>query len=116
VILGSCKHGAGILLPANYDEGDMKKEQHLWQCPCGNRVSVSAERVKLGLESCPSCGRVIESPSENTSSSSVADTQTINVKDMARMAQEGIDVDVSGEWNTSTGNRRGKRTKKDDAE
>jgi hypothetical protein len=35
---------------------------------------------------------------------------------MARMAQEGIDVDVSGEWNTSTGNRRGKRTKKDDAE
>jgi hypothetical protein len=94
----------------------MKKEQHLWQCPCGNQVSVSAERVKLGLESCPSCGRVIGSPSENSSSSSVADTQTINVKDMARMAQEGIDVDVSGEWNTSTGNRRGKRTKKDDAE
>ena len=104
------------MLPANYDEGDMKKEQHLWQCPCGNRVSVSAERVKLGLESCPTCGRVIGSPSETSASPSVADTQTINVKDMARMAQEGIDVDVSGEWNTSTGNRRGKRTMKDDAE
>jgi hypothetical protein len=79
-------------------------------------VSVSAERVKLGLESCPSCGRVIESPTEDCSTPSVADTQTINVRDMARMAQEGIDVDVSGEWNTSTGNRRAKRSNEDDAE
>jgi hypothetical protein len=94
----------------------MKRDKYLWRCPCGNRVSVSAERVKLGLESCPSCGRVIESPTEDSSTPSIADTQTINVRDMARMAQEGIDVDVSGEWNTSTGNRRGKRSNEDDAE
>jgi hypothetical protein len=25
----------------------------------------------------------------------------INIKDMARMAQEGVDVGVSGEWDTS---------------
>jgi hypothetical protein len=116
MILGFRKRGAGPLLRANYDGGDMKKDKYLWQCPCGNRVSVSAERVKLGLESCPKCGRVIESPSEKSSSSSVADTQTINVREMARMAQEGIDVDVSGEWNTSTGKRRGKRAKKGEAE
>ncbi len=69
-------------------------------------MSVSAERVKLGLERCPNCGCVIGSATESCSSaSSVADTQTINVKEMARMAQEGIDVDVSGEWDTSAGKR-----------
>jgi hypothetical protein len=94
----------------------MKKDKYLWRCPCGNRVTVSAKRVKLGLESCPSCGRLVGSPSENASSPSAADTQTINVKDMARMAQAGINVEVSGEWDTSTGNRRGKPAKKNEAE
>ncbi|MGO9569969.1 MAG: hypothetical protein ACLP5H_20755 [Desulfomonilaceae bacterium] len=93
----------------------MKREQYLWKCPCGNRVSVSAERIKLGLETCPSCGRVIGSPNENDSPPSVADTQTINVRDMARMAQEGIDVDVSGEWNTSIANSHGHPPNEDDA-
>lgn len=83
----------------------MKKEKYLYQCSCGNQVEVSAEKVKLGLESCPICGCVIGTASENSCSTSVADTQTINVRDMARMAQEGIDVDVSGEWDTSVGKK-----------
>jgi hypothetical protein len=35
---------------------------------------------------------------------SAADTQMINIREMARMAQEGVDVEVSGEWDTSLGN------------
>ncbi len=76
---------------------------------------MSAERVKSGLESCPACGCVIGSLSADSCSPSVADTQTINVKDMARMAQEGVDVDVSGEWDTSVGKRRERPTKRDDS-
>ncbi len=34
---------------------------------------------------------------------SAADTQMINIREMARMAQEGVDVEVSGEWDTSLG-------------
>lgn len=93
----------------------MKREQHLWQCPCGKRVSVSAERIKTGLERCPSCGRVIGSSSENACSPSVADTQTINVRDMARMAQEGLDVGVSGEWDTTICDSHGERPNGDDS-
>jgi predicted RNA-binding Zn-ribbon protein involved in translation (DUF1610 family) len=93
----------------------MKKEHYLWKCSCGNQVEVSAERVKLGLESCPKCGCVIGSRTEDSCSTSVADTQTINVKDMARMAQEGIEVDVSGEWDTSAGKRRERRRNGEDS-
>jgi hypothetical protein len=32
---------------------------------------------------------------------SAADTQMINIQDMARMAQDGISVEISGEWDTS---------------
>jgi hypothetical protein len=115
MIVDRCKHRAGILLRADYGGGDMKKEHYVWQCPCGSRTEVSAERVKLGLERCPNCGCVVGTPSENSCSPSVADTQTINVKDMARMAQEGIDVDVSGEWNTAAGKRRQRPPKGDDS-
>jgi hypothetical protein len=104
-----------MLLRANYDGDDMKTEKSLWQCPCGNRIEVSAERVKSGLESCPVCGCVVGSLSENSCSPSVADTQTINVRDMARMAQEGVDVDVSGEWDTSVGKRHERPPKGDDS-
>jgi hypothetical protein len=115
-MLGQCGRRAGvILLRANYDGADMKKEKYLWQCSCGNSVTVSAERVKSGLERCPNCGCVIGSPGEDSCSPSVADTQTINVKDMARMAQEGIDVDVSGEWDTTVGKRHKRRPKGDDS-
>jgi predicted RNA-binding Zn-ribbon protein involved in translation (DUF1610 family) len=107
---------AGILpLLANYNGGEMKTEKRLWQCSCGNRVEVSAERVKQGLERCPNCGSVIGSLGEDYSSPSVADTQTINVRDMARMAQEGIDVGVSGEWDTSVGRRHERPPRGDDS-
>lgn len=29
-------------------------------------------------------------------------TQMVNLEEMARMAQNGVDVGVSGEWNTET--------------
>ncbi len=104
-----------MLLRANNDGVKMKTDKYSWQCSCGTRVSVSAERVKLGLERCPNCGCVVGSSTESCSSSSVADTQTINVKDMARMAQEGVDVDVSGEWDTSAGKRHERPPSEDDS-
>jgi len=79
----------------------MKRDQSLCECACGHQVSASADRIKLGLEICPRCGNVIRSPGGKAGAPSLADTQTINVRDMARMAQEGIDLEASGEWDTS---------------
>ena len=93
----------------------MKREQQWWQCPCGKRVSVSAERIKMGLESLPQLWSCIGSSSQNAASPSVAGTQTINVRDMARMAQEGIDVSVSGEWDTSIRHSQRQRPNGDDS-
>ncbi len=94
----------------------MNREKYVWQCTCGNRLSVSAERIKSGLEICPRCGTVIRSTCGNSCAPSAADTQTINVREMARMAQEGIDVEVSGEWDTSGSDSQAQSTSGDDSE
>lgn len=39
---------------------------------------------------------------------SADDTQMVNIDEMARMAQEGIDVTVSGEWDTTLAKKAGK--------
>ncbi|MGB6066702.1 MAG: hypothetical protein WBG50_18005 [Desulfomonilaceae bacterium] len=94
----------------------MKRDEYMWECTCGNRLSVSAERVKSGLEICPRCGVVIGSTCGNSCAPSVADTQTINIREMARMAQEGIDVEVSGEWDTSDSCTQAQTKPGDDSE
>lgn len=79
-------------------------------------MSVSEEQIKSGLELCPRCGCEIGSSSDNPSAPSVADTQTINVRDMARMAQQGVDLEVSGEWDTSVVRRADKSRHEDDSQ
>jgi hypothetical protein len=65
-------------------------------------VEASREEVAGGEKLCPKCGRAIELPEEESLSATWAEeTQLVNLRDMARMAQEGIEVGVSGEWDTS---------------
>ncbi|MFH1114766.1 MAG: hypothetical protein V1792_12690 [Pseudomonadota bacterium] len=77
----------------------MTDRQTWWNCSCGTRRLLTEERIKSGEENCPQCGAVVGE--ETDMGSSVADTQLINIGDMARMAQEGVDVGVSGEWDTT---------------
>ncbi len=53
--------------------------------------------LNLKIFFCPQCG----SPISSLLSISTADTQTVNIEEMARMAQEGVDEAVSGEWDTT---------------
>jgi len=50
---------------------------------------------------CPHCGKRIVSDDEAGPVFSASETQMINIQDMARMAQDGVDVGISGEWDTS---------------
>lgn len=56
--------------------------------------------MRSGLEACPGCGAVVDESSGFEYSPSAEDTQMVNIDEMARMAQEGIDVSITGEWDT----------------
>jgi len=65
-------------------------------------VEALREEVAGGEKLCSKCGRAIELPEEESLSVTWAeDTQLVSLRDMARMAQEGLEVGVSGEWDTS---------------
>jgi len=72
-----------------------------WTCSCGKRLNLTAAQVASGSEVCPHCGHPVGHHKKDTSALSPTDTQMINISDMARMAQEGLDPTVSGEWDTS---------------
>jgi hypothetical protein len=70
-------------------------------------LSLTKKQIDSGDEVCPDCGTRVG----DFATTSAADTQMVNIQDMARMAQEGIDVAASGEWDTSkTQKRRSKKT------
>ncbi len=71
-----------------------------WKCVCGELVLARVEEVMRGSTRCPSCGAVLRPSLDHRSTPSLDETQTINLEDMARMAQDGVDVSVSGEWDT----------------
>ncbi len=79
----------------------MKQNEIIVKCICGAHLRVLEARLKSGSVMCPECKHVLDPTHLETSETSTADTQTINIKEMARMAQEGIDVEISGEWNTA---------------
>jgi len=62
---------------------------------------MTAAQIESGKELCPHCGAPVGRSEKGTPTLSPSDTQMINVGDMARMAQEGVDLAVSGEWDTS---------------
>lgn len=72
------------------------------RCKCGKRITVPEGSTEIAI--CPQCGAAVDAQGNFTSSHlSSGDTQMVNLKEMARMAQEGIDVSSSGEWDTSHG-------------
>jgi len=79
--------------------GDDKKkdDESQWDCICGNKVELSKDHQESGRQFCPECGAPVGDPSIVTP----ADTQTVNIREMARIAQEGIEVGISGEWDVS---------------
>lgn len=94
------KHGKVMNRSAGRGRGIMKKEDSIWQCDCGTRVRISAGEKKPEKVICPQCGAEIASKSKVLTEESAGDTQMVNIAEMARMAQEGLDVAASGEWET----------------
>jgi predicted RNA-binding Zn-ribbon protein involved in translation (DUF1610 family) len=82
-----------------------------WTCSCGKRIKLTASQIESGKEVCPHCGEPIGQVKKHHPALSPSDTQMINVSDMARMAQEGVDLAVSGEWDTSKSVRRESKNK-----
>ncbi len=64
-------------------------------------MKVVEDVLKSGRAICPKCKNILDPSPMGIPEESVADTQTINIEEMARMAQEGIEIETSGEWDTS---------------
>lgn len=79
----------------------MNEQTTMWTCSCGKRLKLTAAQIESGKDVCPHCGGPVGHDKNNPPALSPSDTQMINISDMARMAQEGIDPAVSGEWDTS---------------
>jgi DNA replicative helicase MCM subunit Mcm2 (Cdc46/Mcm family) len=80
--------------------GEKVEKKKVIECSCGNRVEITEGCFDCDSEVCESCGAIIDR-NAGACSFSVADTQMVNIQEMAKMAQEGIDVSVSGEWDTT---------------
>lgn len=90
----------------------MKKREISWHCSCGNDVIVSESQLLAGRAICPKCKKKLDPSKPDPTEISAADTQMINIQDMARMAQDGIAVEISGEWDTSgTDGQKNKKKK-----
>jgi hypothetical protein len=70
------------------------------------------EAFVSGRITCPECGMVLQLPEETLSSrAGQEETQLVSIQEMARMAQDGVDMEVSGEWDTADPENR--KTKPD---
>jgi hypothetical protein len=68
------------------------------RCFCGSVIEQADPQNSSSESLCPSCGAVTAT---DVADLSAADTQMLNISEMARMAQEGVDPSaVSGEWVT----------------
>jgi hypothetical protein len=77
-----------------------KKAKELPQqnkCFCGALLEPAEGEFGSDAAVCPQCGAV---RTQQPTDVSVADTQQVNIAEMARMAQEGVDPATSGEWIT----------------
>lgn len=79
----------------------MEKESGKRICSCGNPLTLSSDQPPSAELRCPKCGRPWLPGDEAEPSFCAGETQMINIEEMARMAQEGVDVGISGEWDTS---------------
>lgn len=96
----------------------MKVATIFYLCSCGQRVPIDEDNIPPGGVTCPSCGNPIDLDSDPTEPIDWEDeTQMVNIRDMAKMAQEGVEMSVSGEWDTNFSSdkddTRSKRKKRD---
>jgi DNA-directed RNA polymerase subunit RPC12/RpoP len=84
-------------------KGDNVSEQPVWwRCACGKRLQGSEEEVSQGDKRCPECGsRILPGQKVELQTAGPEETQGVDLKDMAQMAQDGIELAVSDEWDTS---------------
>jgi len=65
-------------------------------------VQASEREVRSVSKMCPACGSPLQLDQEAGSPSpGLQETQVIKLREMAQMAQDGIEVGLSGEWDTS---------------
>jgi hypothetical protein len=83
--------------------GDVKDRLTWWECACGMRVRLTEEQIQSKEEVCPQCGALVGVDQNEVSGPAAGDTQLINIGEMAQMAQDGVDLGVSGEWDTQMG-------------
>jgi len=76
-----------------------------WECVCGASLRLTMEQITSGVELCPKCGTPVRSGGHESEDALASDTQMVSLDEMARMAQEGIDPSVSGEWDTADPDR-----------
>lgn len=92
----------------------MKRKDSIWQCDCGTRVRLPAGQKQPEKVVCPQCGAEMGSNAKVLSEESAGDTQMVNIAEMARMAQEGLDIAASGEWETHSAKDRKSRRDPED--
>lgn len=82
----------------------MSEEPICWRCSCGNYLQYPEEQVMLGTARCPHCGsRIPPGQKETVQRGGPDETLMVDLGDMAEMAQDGLDLAVSDEWDTSEG-------------
>jgi hypothetical protein len=79
----------------------VKGKETWWQCACGARLEITASQVLSKKRVCPQCGAVVGSDQTEDEGLSLSDTQMVSMAEMARIAQEGLEVGTSGEWDTT---------------
>lgn len=67
-------------------------------CACGASLDKSRWDEAKQEMICQKCGAIT---TPQLTALSGADTEMLSVADMARIAQDGVDVSISGEWDTS---------------
>ncbi len=73
-----------------------------WECSCGRRWRANPDENLLEERLCPQCGSpMMVTHEEQPSLADTDETLRVELQDMAKLAQEGVDVGVSGEWDTS---------------
>ena len=72
-----------------------------WECSCGQRLQVNPKEDVSRQRLCPECGSPMTLAPEQPALSETDETLRVDVHDMAKLAQEGVDVGLSGEWDTT---------------
>lgn len=95
----------------------MKDQESWWTCSCGEKISLKLPKGKKGERICPNCGAILTEGNQNNKGprrhDSTGDTQMLDLSEMAKMAQEGVDVQVSGEWVTPLSKKKRKSSEGD---